>query len=206
MTSTEQSEPQVTSTASTAGDSDGMPRPDMVTAVIKHPVRSGGEAEYEEWLKKITPVAKRFPGHRGIEFIRPPGGSGTYTVMLRFDTEEHLQEWLRSATRRQFIEEVEPLLKRGEQIEIKTGLEFWFTPPTPAQKHAAPYKQFLVTLSVVFPLTIVVPWMLRPVFQALPVLGLPGVSNLLISSIIVALMTYAIMPHYTRLLSKWLYR
>jgi antibiotic biosynthesis monooxygenase (ABM) superfamily enzyme len=177
----------------------------MVTSVIEHAVRPGAEAKYEAWLGKITPIAKRFPGHRGIEFIRPPGGSGSYSILLRFDTLENLQDWLRSDTRRELLEEAEQFFERGEKIDIKTGLEFWFTPPPPAQKHPAPYKQFLVTLSVVFPLTLVVPWALRPLFDAMPALGLPGISNLLISSVIVGLMTYVIMPHYTRLIAKWLY-
>jgi antibiotic biosynthesis monooxygenase (ABM) superfamily enzyme len=177
----------------------------MVTSVIQHAVRPGAETEYEAWLKKIAPIAKRFPGHHGIEFIRPPGGSGTYTIMLRFDTLQHLQDWLRSGVRRELVEEAKQFFERGEKIDIKTGLEFWFTPPTPAQKHPAPYKQFLVTLSVVFPLTLVVPWVLRPLFQAMPAVGLPGVSNLLISFLTVGLMTYVIMPPYTRLLAKWLY-
>jgi antibiotic biosynthesis monooxygenase (ABM) superfamily enzyme len=187
-----------------------MPAPDMVTSVIQHAVRTGAEAEYEAWLGKITPIAKRFPGHRGIEFIRPPGGSGSsgsYTIMLRFDTLEHLQDWLRSDARRELVEEAKQFFERGEKIDIKTGLEFWFTPPAPApaQKQPAPYKQFLVTLSVVFPLTLIVPWVLWPLFQAVPALELPGISNLLVSSVIVGLMTYVIMPHYTRLIAKWLY-
>jgi antibiotic biosynthesis monooxygenase (ABM) superfamily enzyme len=43
-------------------------------------------------------------------------------------------------------------------------------------------------------------------FQAVPVLGLPGISNLLISALIVGLMTYIIMPYYTRLMAEWLYQ
>ena len=34
----------------------------------------------------------------------------------------------------------------------------------PVQKHATPYKQFLLTLSAIFPVTILVPWVLRPLF------------------------------------------
>jgi antibiotic biosynthesis monooxygenase (ABM) superfamily enzyme len=184
---------------------DQIPPPDTVVAVIQHAVRTGAETEYEAWLKKITPIAKRFAGHRGIEFIRPPGGSGSYTILLRFDTLGHVQEWLRSDIRRELVEEAKQFFERGEEIDIKTGLEFWFTPPTPAQKQAAPYKQALVTLSVVFPLTILVPWALQPLFQVVPPLGLPGVSNFLVASVIVILMTYVIMPRYTRVIAKWLY-
>jgi len=84
-------------------------------------------------------------------------------------------------------------------VDIKTGVEFWFTLPTPAQRHPQPYKQFLLTLCVIFPLTLLVPWVLRPLFQTIPVLGLPGVGNFIISTVIVGLMTYVIMPRYTHL-------
>lgn len=185
--------------------SEPLPPPDVVTSVIQHSVRPGAEASYERWLEKITPIAKRYPGHSGIEFIRPPGGTGTYTIMLRFGSLKDLQQWLASESRRMLVAEAEQFFERGEKIDIKTGLEFWFTPPEPRQKHAAPWKQFLVTLSVVFPLTLVVPWLLRPIFAAFPLLGLPGVSNLLVAISVVGLMTYLIMPRYSRLLEGWLY-
>jgi len=59
---------------------------------------------------------------------------------------------------------------------------------------------------VIFPLTVLVPWALSPLVQVAPVLGLPVVSNLLISAVIVGLATYVIMPHYTSLVAGWLYR
>jgi uncharacterized protein len=183
----------------------GIPPPDVVTAVIEHDVRAGAEADYEAWLQHITTSAQHFPGHVGVNIIRPPAGSRRYTIVVRFDTLEHLQEWLGSETRRRLIVQVGPLLERGDRVDIKTGLEFWFTPPTPAQRHPAAYKQFLLTLSAIFPLTLLVPWVLRPLFQAVPLFGLPVVSNFVISAVIVGMMTYVIMPHYTRLVAGWLY-
>jgi uncharacterized protein len=116
-----------------------------------------------------------------------------------------LQAWLGSESHRQLIARVEPPLLRGEQVDIKTGLEFWFTPPTLAQRHPQPYKQFFVTLSAIFPLTLLVPWVLRPLFQPVPVLRLPVVSNFVVAIVIVGMMTYVIMPYYTRLVAGWLY-
>jgi uncharacterized protein len=141
-----------------------------------------------------------------VNIIRLSHGTDVYTIVLHFDTLEHLQGWLASETRRRLMDQIEPLLASGACVDIKTGLEFWFTPPTPAQKHPPPYKHFLLTLSVIFPLTVLVPWALRPLFQVAPVLGLPIVSTLVISAIIVGSATYVITPHYTRLLAGWLYR
>src|SRR5437763_13988718 len=84
------------------------PRPDMVTSVIQHVVKRGAESEYESWLKNITPIAARFPGHQGIDFIAPPEGSRTYTVILRFDTMENAQNWFQSTSRRVLMSPIQP--------------------------------------------------------------------------------------------------
>jgi uncharacterized protein len=201
-----QGEPEPTRATVPSGSSDSIPRPDVVTSVIQHRVQAGARVQYEAWLQKITPAAQHFPGHQGVNVLRPAAGADVYTVVLHFDTLEHLQGWLGSETRRQLIAEIEPLLVSGECVDIKTGLEFWFTPPTPTQQHPPPYKQFLLTLSMIFPLTVLVPRALRPLLQSAPALGLPVVSNFVISALIVGLMTYVIMPRYTRLMSRWLYR
>jgi uncharacterized protein len=175
-----------------------------VTTVIQQRPKPDAIDRYEAWVKKITPVAQQFAGHRGVNVIRPHGESDAYTIVLHFDTVANLRGWLDSGVRARLVEEIRPFLHKTEDIDIKTGLEFWFTPP-PGRRHAKPYKQFLVTLSAIFPLTVVIPWLLRPVFAWLPVLALPVVSQLVVAVIIVGLMTWAIMPHYTRLVSKWLY-
>jgi uncharacterized protein len=180
--------------------------PSAVTSIIRHTVKEGSESWYEAWLREITTIAQTFPGHRGVNFIRPPKGSRSYTTVLHFDTIEHLERWLSSDTRKRLLAEVKPYLEGGDQVEIRTGLEFWFTPPDSGQKRAKRYKQFLVTWSVIFPLTILVPWVLHPVFQTIPFLGLPGISNLIIAGMIVGLLTYVIMPTYTRMVATWLYR
>jgi antibiotic biosynthesis monooxygenase (ABM) superfamily enzyme len=177
----------------------------IVTLVIQHHVKTGAGPKYEAWLNEIIPAAQRFTGHLGVTAIRPAEGSATYTVVLRFDTHEHLREWAESDIRSGFIERVKPMLVSGERIEIKTGLEYWFTPSGAEQKKAKPFKQFLVTLSAIFPLTVVVPWLLAPLFRLVPTLALPVVSNFLVAVIIVFLMIYLIMPRYTKLISRWLF-
>jgi uncharacterized protein len=126
--------------------------------------------------------------------------------VLHFDRLEHLEQWLASDVRKRLVAKVQHLLEDGDQVEIKTGLEFWFTPPVSEQKRAKPHKQFLITLSAIFPLTVLVPWALAPLFRAAPALGFPGISNLLVAAVVVALMTYVIMPRYVRLIAGWLYR
>ena len=162
---------------------------DSVTSVIQQRPKPGAAAQYEKWLKDIVPCAQRSPGHRGVNIIRPHGTSGVYTIVLHFDTLEHLKAWLESDTRAELVARVRPLLASAERIEIQTGLEFWFTPPV-GQAHAKRYKQFLVTLSAIFPLTVAIPWALQPLFELWPALQQPGPRQFIIAAVVVSLMSY----------------
>ena len=175
-----------------------------VTTVIRQRPKADAVDRYEAWLKEITPLAQQFAGHQGVNIIRPQNASGAYTIVLHFDTTSNLRKWLESEARQRLIQRIRPLLRDNEDIDIKTGLEFWFTPAAGGM-HAKPYKQFLVTLSVIFPLTIVVPWLLQPLLEWVPVLARPVIRHFVIAATIVAAVTYVVMPHYTRLISRWLY-
>jgi uncharacterized protein len=193
-----------------AGEKQAAPSPareqSVVVSVSRHTVIQGKDQEYEAWLREIVPIVGSAEGQRGINVIRPHMGSRTYTIVLHFDVLEHLEQWLDSEVWKRLILEVQHLLQDGDQVEIKTGLEFWFRPPDSGQKRAKPYKQFLITLSVIFPLTMLVPWLLTPLFRAAPILGASAITHFLVAAIVVALMTYVIMPRYTRLMAAWLYR
>jgi antibiotic biosynthesis monooxygenase (ABM) superfamily enzyme len=175
-----------------------------VVSVIRHEVKPGHEADYEAWIKEVLPIAERFPGHQGVAIIRPPEGSRVYTVVLHFDALEHLQGWLESEVRQRLLERIEPHLTHAPgDVEIRPGLEFWLSPP--GQKHARPYKQFLLILSALYPLSLLMAWLMRPFFDAVPMLAQPLVRSFLVMASIVALMTWAVMPRYTRLVAGWLY-
>ena len=79
-------------------------------------------------------------------------------------------------------------------------------PATGAQRRARPYKQFLITLSVIYPLTLLVPWLLDPLLAGVPVASQRFVEHLIVAALVVGLMTYFIMPRYVRLVAGWLYR
>lgn len=188
----------------TQGSSDPVEIDTPVTTVIVQRPLKDAVSRYEAWLQEIVPVARQFAGHRGVNIIRPHGGDEAYTIVLHFDTIANLRAWLESDTRIGLIEKIRPFLHTDENVEIKTGVEFWFTPPA-GQRTAPPYKQFLITLSAIFPLTIIIPWMLGPAFALIPALALPGIRHFVIAALIVAAMIYVIMPRYTRFVAGWLY-
>lgn len=177
---------------------------DIVTFIIQHQVRAAHRERYEQWLRDIGREAERYPGHLGTNVIRPLDAHGQYTIIIRFDCYDHLQAWVASDMRRDYVRQVEPILEGGDRIEIKSGLDFWFTPPGVRAPNR--FKQFLITFSAIYPLTLLVPAGLSPLVEAVPVLGNLFISRFLVAGLIVWLMVYVIMPRYARAVAGWLYR
>lgn len=198
-------EPDLRSASLSAVSTRNVPRSESVTVVIKHRIRADAVAGYEAWLRRIVPIAERFPGHRGVHIIRPAAGGALYTVTIRFDSVLHADDWFQSSARQELLEEAAPLLENDEQVQTVTGLEFWFDAAAGA-KQARRYKQVLLTLAVIFPLTIAVPALVGWVSKAVPVLQNFYLAHFLTSVIVVGLMAYVVMPRVTRWLASWLYR
>lgn len=179
---------------------------EAVTLVIQHQVRQASLPAYEAWLRTIAGAAQGFPGHLGVKVVRPQGASTSYVIVLRFASHELLRAWIDSDTRRRLIAQAAPMLAKDEDLAIETGLEYWFTPEGSPPRLARPYKQFLITLSAIYPLTLLVPWLLQPLLERIPALQLPWVHALVGDALIVFTMVYVVMPRYTRRVAGWLFR
>jgi hypothetical protein len=99
-----------------------------VTVVVSRKVKPGKEAEYEEWIRGVTNIALSFEGHLGMNVFRPQNPGDPYVLVYKFDSGEHLDAWLKSDVRAEWV-------ARAEKIAIETqaqhvsGLESWFTLP-----------------------------------------------------------------------------
>lgn len=179
---------------------------DGAAVVITHRVRSDKHGEYERWLEEIAPLCKASAGHLDWHIVRPiPGLTQTYTVIIRFDTTEHLKDWMQSSERNRLIEKVQPLFVGADDFYISSGLDFWFSPAGAKAKLPVRWKQYLLTWSAIYPLALAVPFAVAP---ALRLLGVPAslpITTLVVTAVVVFLMVYVVMPRYTRLMQRWLF-
>lgn len=176
------------------------------TVVITQRVRDGQQENYEVWLNEIGPVCRSSPGHLDWQIVRPIKGlTGTYTVIIRFDTRQNLEAWMTSATRRQLIEKARPMLAHDDDFFVRSGLDFWFTRETAKASVPVRWKQFLATWSAIYPLVLAVPLVLLPVVHFLGVPQNRYLETLLVTGTVCLLMVYVVMPRYTRLLQHWLF-
>lgn len=177
------------------------------SVVISHQVIDGKNNEYETWLNEIIPLSKKAKGNLDWQIIRPiPDLTSTYTVIIRFDSVENLKGWLESNERKSMIEKVVPLLNNGDSYTIKSGLDFLFTTSDEKVKTPPRWKQYLVTWSAIFPLSLTIPLIVLPILRAIGIPQLKAIDSFFVSGTVVMLMIYFIMPNYTKLIKNWLYK
>ena len=172
-----------------------------VTISIARQVVEGREADYENWIKGITADALKFPGHMGVNVIRPTPGSGEYVTIFRFDNYRHSRDWEDSPVRGAWLQRLAGMVEGEDNVRKGTGLEFWFSLPELPAAHPSPHKMALVLLVVVFVLVLLINAALAPFSQDWPTPARVFVGV----ALQVGLMTYLVMPRVTQLLKSWLY-
>jgi uncharacterized protein len=179
---------------------------DGATVVITHRVRSDRQDAYERWLEEIAPLCKASTGNLDWHIVRPISGmTETYTIIIRFDTVEHLKAWMHSDDRNRLIAKVQPLLAGADDFHISSGLDFWFTPAGAKARLPVRWKQYLVTWSAIYPLALIVPFLVVPLLRLAGVPGNLALTTLAVTAVVVFLMVYVVMPRYTRLVQRWLF-
>ncbi|WP_374581376.1 hypothetical protein [Pseudoduganella sp.] len=172
---------------------------DQATLLVQHAIAPADRGRYEAWIAVVTLECQRFVGFQGVAVMRPKRKETLYTLLVHFSTHAQLQTWLGSQQRSRLVNELQPLLLHAERVEAGMGL--WFMP---AMRQPRPFKQFLLTLSAIYPLSQGVPMLLRWLTRdwGLP----PALQQLCATVLLVWLMVYVVMPRYVKAVSGWLSR
>lgn len=179
-----------------------VPAGDPVSLVVRRRIRRGAEAQYEARLSEASAQLARLPGHIGTGILRPPPGeAGVYTMIARFDSFASAAAWELSPERALWLSHIAPLVDEHVSFEKQPGLEFWFTPAAaPTLRQPPRWKMTLLTIGVLYPVSLSVTLLLAPHLLAWP-LPLRALAQ---SLVIVPAMTYAFMPLATRGAAGWL--
>ena len=176
-----------------------------VTVVISRRIKPGCEAAFEKFISGITATAMTFKGHLGTNVFRPSSPEDNeYKIIFKFDRASNLRIWQESESRRQWLARADSLRLEPAKIRVITGLETWFTLPSPRRITPPPrYKMATITLLALFPLIQLVSLIFTPLLKLFPLPKL--LRSLVLTAITVLLMTYVVMPRMTKLFAKWLY-
>ena len=177
-----------------------------VTVLITRRVKAGHEAAFEQASADMTAAASAFPGYLGGQLVHPDEeGSGDeatlYHVVFAFDTAEHQQGWQQSPTRSLALAAIAPHIE-GQTVRQVSGLGHWFAAPVgPKQTPPPRWKVAVVTWLGISPTVYALFVLLGPLLAPWPLL--PRV--MLLTSLVVIVMTWAVAPKLTQWLKPWLY-
>jgi antibiotic biosynthesis monooxygenase (ABM) superfamily enzyme len=176
-------------------------RPEPVKIVFERRVRPGADAAFKAWSERFIRTVSQFGGHEGSSVLLMPHGESQF-VLVRFASAQDLERWQRSNEFAALTREADALGPAGEYSEVKTGMETWFTlPDKPTPARAPPqWKMALMTWVALFPMVVALGYVLGPLLR-LPV----PLQQVFGTVIPVVMLTWVIMPRFTRLLYRWLY-
>lgn len=174
-----------------------------VTRIARRRARPGREAEYEAMLREMLARMRAHGGFLGGDVIPPEMPGDEYQIVVRFASEAELQTWDMSDARLELLERMKEVAEGEPEFRKLSGLEAWFEPAVvPASMHPPRGKMAVVTWMGIFPVVSVYLWLasLWPGFLELPFLPRTAVFT----ALIVATMTWGVMPRLTRLMRAWL--
>ncbi len=172
-----------------------------VTRIARRRARPGHEAEYEAMLREMFASMRARKGFLGGDLIPPETPGGEYQTVVRFASEAELQAWDMSDARLELLERMKAVAEGEPEFRKLSGLEAWFEPAVvPATMHPPRMKMAVVTWLGIFPTVSFFLWFVLPWLQPLPFLP----RTAILTALIVATMTWVVMPRLTRLLRGWL--
>lgn len=172
-----------------------------VTEMFVTEVSPDKEAAFQKWIAKIHKVEAQFPGFRGL-YVQSPAQNGgkNWITFLKFDTPEHLENWLSSPERAQVLEESKPLIASLESHRVISPFSGWFSSLTSGGETVPLWKQTMVILLVLFPIIMFELKYLTPNLKGLNI----SLATFIGNAISVVLISWPMMPIAIHYLSWWL--
>lgn len=170
-----------------------------VKIVLERRVQPGQDAAFRAWTETFMAMAAAAPGHQGGSVLAAAAG-GPHVILLRFASAAEFERWRESPAYRAALHEADRSSRPGEEPQVRSGLETWFTLPGAPPRPLPPrWKMALITWLALLPQVIALSFLLAP-------LRLPFLANAALSTAIpVAMLTWVVMPRLTRVLDRWLH-
>ncbi|MGW7576096.1 antibiotic biosynthesis monooxygenase [Streptomyces sp. NPDC054765] len=186
------------------GGSPAPPASEAVTAVISHVVRPGYEQRFLNWQERTLKAQEKAPGFMGSELFKPVEGvQEHWVVVFRFDSREHLDDWLGSDVRRKLLDEGDTYFTSYDVRKIGSAFSGWFRFDQDKGGGAPPnWKQAMSVVLALYPTVMVLN---LTVGYALEKLTVREYIGLFFSNVLsVSALTWLLMPAVNRALAFWL--
>lgn len=178
------------------------PSDGSVTEVLFAKIQPGAENAFRHWSTKINRAQSRYPGYLGVTIQPPFAGQYEWTTLLRFDSPENLDNWLKSPDRRELMREMQTFLVSGSRHRLATSFPSWIPAPPASARPAPNWKTTALVLLGLFPIVMLEMWALGGILNQYFARS-PG---MFVANMISAGLTgYVSMPLLVRAFRWWLF-
>jgi antibiotic biosynthesis monooxygenase (ABM) superfamily enzyme len=172
-----------------------------LTITIARRVRPGCEEPFERLMHDFVPRALTFSGHLGVHVTKLISEAILeYHVVIKFASRKQWREFHAWPEYEAFRAAIDPLLETEPSVAELSGLESWFTPVSSPLRSLPRWKMALITLLGVYPISLGLNLAFGPTLDTLP----PWLRSLFVSSSMVVLLTWVVMPNLQQIFSRWL--
>src|SRR5437762_13358471 len=170
-----------------------------IHVAITRRVRAGSEAEFQRALQEFFQQSFAHGGVLGASMLIPPPGSDSreFGILRTFADEKERDAFYASQMFKAWEEKARTLTEGEPVYRQLHGLEAWFRAPGGPPPR---WKMATVTLLGVYPVSLLIGVLLSPQLRKLPL----ALNLFIVSSLIVACLTWVVMPAITRVLHLWL--
>ncbi|MEU5544723.1 sulfur oxygenase reductase family protein [Streptomyces sioyaensis] len=178
--------------------------PEAVTAVISHEVKPGHEQAFLNWQEKTLEAQEKAPGFMGSELFKPVQGvQEHWVVVFRFDSREHLDDWLESDVRSALLDEGRKHFISYDVRKVGSAFSGWFQFDHGKGGTAPPnWKQAMSVVLALYPTVMVLNLTVGIALQKLTIREYIG---LFLSNVLsVSALTWLLMPLVNKALAFWL--
>lgn len=173
------------------------------TAVFVNTVDPRRAKDFLAWSEGIHAEAEKFEGFLDVTVIQMDEDAGIrFTTLLRFDSQANLQIWSESEQSRQWLSGLSGILNEAEITAQGAGSNLWFKFQTHKEKSPPLWKETLLGTVVVYPMILLLNWLLDPLIGGLPT----NTAIFIVVVVLSALLANPVMPFVNRISSSWLHK
>lgn len=174
-----------------------------ITVCITRRVKPGSEEAFERALHAFVQRSLALPGQMGVHIMRPAPGSRSreYGIVRKFTSRGALAAFRTSPEYLEWNQTATDLTEGDGRVDELTGLESWFTLPGAEMRPLPKWKMALVTFLGVFPTSLALGETVGRWTLHWP----PVLRSLVFAALMVALLTWVVMPLLTRVLHNWMH-
>lgn len=166
--------------------------------LVRFKLNSNHLNDFEKWKSEAIELIKNFKGFIDITLMNRLKDSDYFHVLIRFDCEENVINWLHSDTRKKIFNDSDARWLTERQEVIHNWNIFWFRIFEGTKK----WKQWAVTFIAVYPLTIIIPMVVKLIAKLIPLSFFAGIISALMIS---GFMIFLVLPFIHNLFKKWLH-